>query len=289
VDAYFEAAQQRGLLAIGGKVMMDRNAPEGLRDTAQSGYDASKTLIEKWQGQGRLHYAISPRFAPTSTSEQLEAAGSLWQEHPGCLMQTHLAEQKEEIAWVAELFPDHPDYLSVYESFGLSAPGAVFGHSIHLDEKMWQRLRERGASVAHCPTSNSFIGSGLFNALAAQKAGVPVGLATDTGGGSSFSMLRTMAAAYEIAQLGGTALHPYQLLWMATAGSAEALCQQDKIGRIEVGMDADLVVLDLQATTEITQRAERANSLSEELFPTIMLGDDRSIHQVYVAGRPVKP
>jgi guanine deaminase len=285
VDAIFRAAAARGLRIAAGKVMMDRNAPEGLRDTAQSGYDRSKELIARWHGAGRLTYAVTPRFAPTSSPEQLEAAGVLWREHPDCLMQTHLSEQPEEIAWVKALYPDEADYLAVYERFGLTGPGAVMGHAIHLTGRERDALGESGTGIAHCPTSNSFIGSGLFDAGLAET--VPVGLATDVGGGSSFSMLRTMAAAYEIGQLRGRALHPFQLLWLATQGAADTLRMGGRIGNLEAGREADLVALDLAATPVIAQRAARAESLRDLLFPTIMLGDDRSVAGVWVAGRRV--
>ena len=285
VEAYFEAAQARGLRMLGGKVMMDRNAPETLRDTAQPGYDDSKALLTKWHGKGRLSYTITPRFAPTSTPEQLEATGALWAEHPECLMQTHLSEQHEELAWVQALFPDQPDYLAVYEHFGLLGPGAVMGHAIYLSDREWDALRDAGASIAHCPTSNAFIGSGLFHATRAHAAGIRTGLATDVGGGSSFSMLRTMASAYEIGQLRGDALHPAQLLYMATVGSAEALHIGAHVGNLEAGFDADIVVLNLTSTPVISQRVAEAESLWEALFPTIMLGDDRAIKAVYIAGK----
>jgi len=287
VAAYFEEAERRGLRAVGGKVMMDRNAPEGLCDTAQSGYDDSKALLQTWHNRGRAQYAITPRFAPTSTAEQLEASGALWAEHPDCVMQTHLSEQVEEIAWVRELFPGSVDYLSVYEGFGLCGPGAVMGHSIHLTEREIRALKSTGSGVAHCPTSNTFIGSGLFDMNALKTvAGIPVGLATDVGGGSSFSMFRVMAASYEIAQLRGENLHPAQLLWLATAGSAQVLRLQDKIGTLKPGIEADLVVLDLASTPVIAQRVAEAETFWETVFPTIMLGDDRAISQVYVQGKP---
>lgn len=285
VDAYFEAAQTRGLRMLGGKVMMDRNAPDTLRDTAQSGYDDSKALLQKWQKVDRLSYVITPRFAPTSTAAQLEATGALWEEHPETLMQTHLSEQHEELAWVKDLFPEHQDYLAVYEHFGLLGPGAVMGHSIYLSDREWDAIRDAGASIAHCPTSNAFIGSGLFHATRSHSLGIRTGLATDVGGGSSFSMLRTMASAYEIGQLRGDALHPAHLLYMATVGSAEALHIGDKVGNLEAGKEADIIVMDLASSKVIEQRVRRADTLWETLFPTIMLGDDRAIKAVYIAGK----
>ncbi len=286
VDAYFEAAQKRGMRMLGGKVMMDRNAPEALCDTALSGYEESKALLHKWQGVGRLGYVISPRFAPTSSETQLEAAGALWAQFPDALMQTHLGEQHEEIEWVAKLFPGHADYLAVYEHYGLVGPGAVMGHAIHLTDREWGALKDSGASLAHCPTSNTFIGSGLFDAQKAHDLGIPTGLATDVGGGSSFSMLRTMATAYEIGQLRGNALHPAQLLWMATRGSAQALRLGDRIGNLAPGFEADIVVLNLSSTKVIEQRVEGADDFWETLFPTIMLGDDRAISAVWINGKP---
>jgi len=287
VDAFFEAAQARGQRVIAGKTCMDRNAPEGLRDTPQSAYDDSKALIERWHGVDRINYAITPRFSPTSTPEQLEALGSLWAEHPDCLMQTHLSEQTDEIAWVAELFPEARDYLDTYEKFGLLGEKGLYGHAIHLEEREKDRLREVGAGLIHCPTSNTFIGSGLFDMGGLMAAGQRVGLASDTGGGSSFSMLRTMASAYEVGQLRHNPLHAAELMWLATQGSARALHMENKIGNLAVGLEADLVVLDLASTPEIAQRSERASDIWEALFPTIMMGDDRAIAATWINGRAV--
>ena len=288
VSAFFAAAAARGMAAAAGRTCMDRNAPDGLRDDVKSAYDESKALIEAWHGRGRATYAISPRFAPTSTPEQLEALGALWNEHPGCLMQTHLSEQEDEVAWVRGLYPEARDYLDTYEAHGLLGPGAMFGHAIWLSDSERARLRASGAALIHCPTSNTFIGSGLFDTARAAREGQVVGLATDTGGGSSFSMLRTMASAYEIAQLRGTALHPAQLLWLATAGSAQAMRMEGRIGTLAPGADADLVVLDLASTPAIAQRQARAGNIWEAVFPTIMMGDDRAIAATYVAGKRVE-
>ncbi|MEE9428766.1 MAG: guanine deaminase, partial [Paracoccaceae bacterium] len=287
VDAFFSEAQRRGVRAVAGKTCMDREAPEGLLDTATSAYDDSKELLEKWHGVDRLGYAITPRFSPTSTPDQLQAMGALWGEYPDCLMQTHLSEQLDEIKWMKGLFPEARDYLDSYEQFGLLGPGALFGHAIHLESRERDRLKEMDASLIHCPTSNSFIGSGLFDMQGLMAEGQRIGLATDTGGGSSFSMLRTMAAAYEIGQLKGTVLHPAQLYWLATAGSARALRMQDKIGTLAVGSEADLVVLDLASTAAIAQSTTRAEDIWQALFPTIMMGDDRAVQAVWVAGKPV--
>ena len=284
VGALFEAAEARGMAVVAGKTCMDRNAPDALRDTAQSAHDDSARLLADWHGRGRAVYAITPRFTPTSTPGQLEALGALWAEHPDCPMQTHLSEQLDELAWVRALHPDAADYLSTYEAHGLVGPGALFGHAIHLTARERARLAESGAAVVHCPTSNTFIGSGLFDAARTRADGIPAGLATDTGGGSSFSMLRTMAAAYEIGQLAGTALHPAQLLWLATEGSARTLRMEDRIGTLAPGTTADLVALDLASVPAIAQRTERAGNIWEALFPTIMMGDDRAIRAVWVAG-----
>ncbi len=285
VDAIFEAAQARGQRVWAGKTCMDRNAPDGLRDTAHSAYDDSRALLARWHGVDRLSYVVTPRFTPTSTPDQLEALGALWAANPGCLMQTHLSEQPDEIAWVRGLHPEARDYLDTYEAHGLMGEGAVFGHAIHLTARERDRLAEAGASVVHCPTSNTFIGSGLFDMGLARR--MRVGLATDTGGGSSFSMLRTMAAAYEVAQLRGQALHPSQLWWLATQGSARALRAEDRIGNLAPGMEADLVVVDLGSTPAIAQATARAGDLWQAVFPTIMMGDDRAIRAVWVNGRPV--
>lgn len=285
VDALMAEAQARGQRIAAGKTCMDRDtAPDGLRDTAQSAHDDSAALIARWHGVDRLTYAITPRFSPTSTPAQLEALGALWAAHPECLMQTHLSEQTDEIAWVRGLYPQARDYLDTYEAYGLLGARGLYGHAIHLEPREVDRLREAGAGLVHCPTSNTFIGSGLFDMGGLKRAGLRVGLATDTGGGSSFSMLRTMAAAYEIGQLRGTALHPAQLLWLATAGSAQVLHMGDQIGNLAPGMEADLVVLDLASTPAIAQRAARAETLWEAVFPTIMMGDDRAVADLWIGG-----
>src|SRR6056297_1678166 len=284
VDAYFTAAQARGMRVLGGKTCMDRNAPDGLRDSAQSAYDDSKALLERWHGQGRASDLITPRFSPTSTPDQLSALGAVWAEHPDCLMQTHLSEQTDEIAWVRGLYPRARDYLDTYEAHGLLGANGLYGHAIHLEPRERDRLREVGAALVHCPTSNTFIGSGLFDMAGLVAEGQRVGLATDTGGGSSFSMLRTMAAAYEVAQLRGTALHPSALLWLATEGSARALRIADRVGTLAPGTEADFITLDLGSTPAIAQRSTRAADIWEAVFPTIMMGDDRAVSGVWVMG-----
>ncbi len=289
VDAFFQAAEARGMRTVAGKTCMDRpeTTPDYLRDSAQSAYDDSSDLMAKWHRRGRALYAITPRFSPTSTPAQLHALGALWAENPSCLMQTHLSEQVDEVAWVRGLYPQARDYLDTYESFGLLGERGVYGHAIHLTRRERARLREVGAGLVHCPTSNTFIGSGIFDMQGLLAEGQRVGLATDTGGGSSFSMLRTMAAAYELGQLNGAAIHPAQLLWLATEGSARVLHLDGVIGRLAPGAEADLVVLDLSSTPAIAQRSARAQDLWEAVFPTIMMGDDRAIRAVWVGGRPV--
>ncbi len=285
VDAFFGEARKRGLRAYAGKTCMDRNAPDGLTDTAKAAYDDSKRLLETWHGVDRLSYVVTPRFSPTSTPDQLAAVGALWAEHPGCLMQTHLSEQTDEVAWVKSLFPTARDYLDTYEAHGLLGPGALFGHAIYLEPREIDRIRDVDASLIHCPTSNTFIGSGLFDMDGLSTSGHRIGLATDTGGGSSFSMLRTMAAAYEVAQLRGRALHPAELWWLATQGAARSLRADDRIGNLAAGMEADIAVIDLASTPAIAQRAVRAADIWEALFPTIMMGDDRAVRAVWVNGR----
>lgn len=284
-EAFFEAAAARGLRMTAGKVMMDRNAPEGLRDTPERGEAETAALIERWHGKGRLQVAITPRFAPTSTDAQLAAAGRLAAAHPDCPVQTHLSEQPDEIAWVADLFPSDPDYLGVYERHGLIGPRAIMGHAIHLRPREIAALAATKTPVAHCPTSNTFIGSGLCDVAGLKAAGIPVGLATDTGGGSSFSMLTTMRAAYEISQLRGAPLHPAQLIWLATAGSAGAMGLDGTTGRLAPGLEADIVALDLCATPALKARAPRAEDPWHGLFGAMILGDERCVRAVWSGGR----
>ncbi len=288
IDAIFHATRERNMRAWAGKTAMDRNAPDNLIDTAQTAYDDSAKLLSHWHENGRNRYVITPRFSPTSTESQLEAMGALWAEHPDCLMQTHLSEQVEEIAWVQSLFPNAKDYLDTYETYGLIGSRALYGHAIHLEEREKARILETGAGLVHCPTSNTFIGSGLFDMKGLVGTGHRVGLATDTGGGSSFSMLRTMATAYEISQLKGTPLHPAELLWLSTVGSAKVLHADTLIGNLSIGHEADFIALDLASTPAIEQRSTRAEDIWEEIFPTIMMGDDRAISQVWLAGTAQK-
>lgn len=288
-EAFFERAANRNLCMIGGKVLMDRNAPAELLDTAQSGYDDSKALIERWHGNGRARYAITPRFAITSTPEQLDLAGALAAEHPDCYIQTHLSENKAEIAATAELFPKARDYLDVYETHGLLGRRSLFGHCIHLTDRERAVMAETGSVAVFCPTSNLFIGSGLFDAPGLDERGVRVSVATDVGGGTSNSMLRTLAEGYKVLQLQHFSLNPLAAFHMMTLGNARALSLEDCIGTLEPGTDADIAVLDSRATPVMALRMETVTSLAEELFVLQTLGDDRSVREVYVAGKAMKP
>ena len=250
VDALFAEAERRNLRVIAGKVLMDRNAPPALTDTARSGYDQSKALIRKWHGRGRCLYAITPRFAVTSTPEQLELAGSLWREHPEVFVQTHIAENRDEIDWVRRLFPERRDYLDVYAHYGLTGRRAVLAHGVHLDESAFERCHASATALAHCPTSNLFLGSGLFPMRTAcdPRRPVAVGLGTDIGGGTSFSLLATMSEAYKVAQLQRRPISVIEAFFLATLGGARALALDDRIGTLAPGRDADMVVLDPNAT-----------------------------------------
>ena len=287
VDALFEEAQSRNLRLIAGKVLMDRNAPAALLDTAQTGYDQSKALIKRWHGRGRSLYAITPRFAATSSPEQLELAGALWKEHPDVFVQTHISENRDEIAWVKKLFPQRQDYLDVYDHYGLTGRRAVFAHGIHLGERELCRCHEIGTALAHCPTSNTFLGSGLFRArdVKDQKRPVHVGLGTDIGGGTSFSMLATMSEAYKVAQLQRRPIDAIEAFFLATLGGARALKLDDRIGTLAPGREADMVVLDPNATPLLSFRNRRSRSIAETLAVLTTLADDRVVRATYVAGR----
>ncbi|WIJ26231.1 guanine deaminase [Devosia sp. RR2S18] len=288
VDAYFAEAERRNMLMIGGKVMMDRNAPEALCDTAQSGYDDTKALIERWHGQGRALYAISPRFAITSTPAQMEAARALVAQYPECYVQTHLSENDAEISLSMELYPDAPDYTGIYEDYGILGPKTLLGHCLHLNHRETGVLAETGSVAVFCPTSNLFLGSGLFDRARLAKMGVRIGIATDIGGGTSFGMLRTMDEGYKVLQLRGDRLTPLNAFYMLTLGNARSLSLEGSIGAIAPGNAADLVVLDVRATPAMRLRAATLTSLVEELFLLQTLGDDRAIAEVYVAGARAK-
>ena len=287
VDAFFEASQARNTRMICGKVMMDRNAPEGLCDTPQSSFDDSQALIDQWHENGRQLYAITPRFAITSTREQLEKAGELVKNNPSVYMQTHLSENKAEIAFVKELFPERKSYLDVYDHYGLLGPRSVFAHGVHLDETDYQRLSETQSSISFCPTSNLFLGSGLFSLEDSKKYNVPVSVATDVGGGTSFSMLQTLNEAYKICQLNNYSLAPLEGFYMMTLGNAKTLKLDDKIGNFASGKEADFVVIDLQGTPLMARKQAKCRTLEETLFSLMMLGDDRAISETFVAGRSV--
>jgi guanine deaminase len=289
VDALFAEAEKLGLRTIAGKVLMDRNAPRNLLDTARSGYDESKALIRRWHGRGRLLYAITPRFAVTSSPEQLQAAGALKAEHPDCFVQSHVAENRQEVAWIRTLFPERKGYLDVYDHYGLLGRRAIYGHGIWLTESELLRCHQTGTALAHCPTSNFFLGSGYLDVSNAVRPERPVrvGLATDVGAGTSFSMLQTMGEAYKAAQLHGHALPAAHAFYLATRGAAHALYLDDTIGSVAPGMEADLVVLDLKSTPLIAHRMGYAENLDEALFIQMTLADDRAVRATYVAGRKV--
>ncbi len=283
-EALFAAAEARGMCMVAGKTLMDRNAPQGVLDTAQSGYDDSMALIARWHGRGRALYAITPRFAITSSPAQLEAAGALAAEHPDCLVQTHLSENREEIRFTGELYPDAPDYFGIYERYGLTGPRSLFGHCIHLSDRERAAMAESGSVAVFCPTSNLFLGSGLFDAEGLAQAGVRQAIATDIGGGTSWSMLRTLDEGRKVLQLQGQRLDPLASFHRITLGNAEALGLASRIGTLDPGTEADLAVLDSAATPAMALRRERVESLADELFLIQTLGDDRAVAETYVGG-----
>ena len=284
VDIFFEEAQKRHLRMIAGKVLMDRNAPDELTDTPKSAYQDSKALIEKWHNKDRLLYAVTPRFAPTSSPEQLKMAGKLLKEFPSVYLHTHLSENLREIDWVQELFPERAGYLDVYDHYGLLHKRSVFAHGVHLSDHECQRLADTHSSVAFCPTSNLFLGSGLFKLAKLENYQVRIGMGTDVGAGTSFSLLHTMNEAYKVMQLQQKKLHPLKSLYLATLGGARALHLENKIGNLEVGKEADFVVLDLNATPLLSLRMEKANTLEEKLFLLMTLGDDRVVYETHILG-----
>jgi len=283
-EALFEAALARNMRIAAGKVLMDRNCPEDLRDTAETGHADSADLIRRYHGKGRLTYAITPRFAASSTERQLALAAQLLAENPGVLLQTHLSENGAEIDLVRATYPDCVDYLEVYEKFGLATDRSVFAHGIHLSSEEWRRMGVRGSAVAFCPTSNLFLGSGLFNLAAADREHVRVGLATDVGAGTSLSQLASMNGAYKVAQLQKQTLDAFRLFYLATLGGARALGMDDRIGNFAPGKEADFVVLDLAATPLLARRVAHAKSAADRLFALAMLGDDRAVAHTYVMG-----
>lgn len=294
VDAFFTEASRRNLRMIAGKVMMDRYAPDYLVDTAESSYKESRELIEKWHKKDRLLYAVTPRFAVTSTEEQLRFAAQLLSEFPDVYLHTHLSENKDEIKWVQELFPDYQGYLDVYDQMGLVGERSVFAHGIHLTDAEFHRLSEAKSAIAFCPTSNLFLGSGLFKLHQAKKSEFPVkvGLATDVGGGTSFSMLETANEAYKVIQLQQQNLSPFQAFFLLTLGGARALCLEEKIGNFDEGKEADFVVLDFRPTPLMAFRNPATTpttleELAEKIFTLVIMGDDRNIHATYIMGELV--
>ena len=286
VDAIFSAAETLDMRLIAGKVMMDRHAPPELLDTAETGYRESRELIGRWHGKGRALYAVTPRFAPSCGDAQLEACGQLLREDQSLYLQSHVAENHDEVRWVAELFPDCRSYLDVYDQFGLLGPRSIYGHCIHLDATDRERMANSGAAIAFCPTSNLFLGSGLFDLQTAWASRIRVGLATDVGAGTSFSMLRTLAEAYKVCQMAGYSLAPLQAFYLVTLGAANSLYLDDRLGNFAAGKEADFVVLDSGNSELMQKRLEVATSLEERLFALMMLGDDRNVRATHLMGKP---
>jgi guanine deaminase len=272
---------------ICGKVMMDRNCPDDLQDSADSAYRESKQLIEKWHGNNRALYAITPRFAPTSSPEQLKKAGQLANEHPETFIQTHLSENLAEIDWIKSLYPAHRDYLDVYQSNDLVRERSLFGHCVHLQDREYQALAESGATIAFCPSSNLFLGSGLFDYQRAKDNRIPVAIASDIGAGTSLNLFSNQSDAYKICQLQGVSLNPFESLYLCTQGAAEALGISHLVGNLNPGTEADFVELDIKASPMLHQRLVRCDDLAEHLFAIAMLSDERVIARTYLNGKLV--
>jgi guanine deaminase len=287
-DAIFEAAEARDMRLIAGKVLMDCNCPAELMDDAVTGYNDSKALIERWHGRARLGYAITPRFALTSSEEQLRAAGKLAREYPDVWIHTHLAENTAEVQQIARQFPSSRSYLDVYDQFELLRERAVFAHCLHMDEQDRNCMASKGGSAAFCPTSNLFLGSGLFDLAAMRNANIRCGLGTDVGGGTSLSLLKTASDAYKVLHLQDHALPPMQALYLATLGAAEALYLGDHIGNFLPGKEADFVVLDPNATSLTARRIAAAESIEESFFALLTLADDRHVAATYIRGTAFK-
>lgn len=289
-EALFAAAEARGMAIVTGKTLMDREAPPGVTDDPVTGARETLDLLSRWHRRGRARYAITPRFAITSTEAQLQATGELVAAHPDCLTQTHLSESAAEMARIRVLFPNDRDYTAVYERFGLVGPQARFAHAIHLSDDECRRLSDAGAAVVHCPTSNTFLGSGLFDIdhLEKPERPVAVGLATDIGGGTHYSMLQTMSEAHKVAMLNGRRIAPERLFYLATLGNARLLRLDDEIGALEPGKVADIVALDPRATEVLAARDDLSETLTDRLFALAVLGDDRAISAVWLAGRRVR-
>jgi len=287
VEAFFNIAQQKNLRMICGKVLMDQNCPDYLSDTAQTGYDDSKALIEKWHNTDRLQYAITPRFAPTSSKAQLDKAGELLGEYPDVYMQTHLSENLKEIEWVQELFPTSKHYLDVYDQSKLLSRRSIFAHGVHLKDEECARLGEMHSAIAFCPSSNLFLGSGLFNLVQAQKYNVNIGFGSDIGAGTTFSMLSTINEGYKTQQLRGDKLSPYQSFYLATLGGAVALDLEGTIGNFMPGTEADFILLDYHATPLMDRRIKHCSNLTEKLFILSMLGDERHVKATHILGEKI--
>ncbi|MDD2902053.1 MAG: guanine deaminase [Syntrophales bacterium] len=284
-EALFTVAQRLNLRLLAGKVMMDRNGPEGMKlATPEADYHDCQELIEKWHGKGRLAYVVTPRFAPACSEVDLQAAARLLKEYPGLYVQTHLCENHHEIAWVRELFPERKSYLDVYDHYGLVGEKTLLGHSLHLEDEDFRRVREAGAVLCPCPPSNFFLGRGLFKFAKAREYQAKVALGTDLGAGNTFSMFKAMEEAYKMAQLQGYSLSPFEAFYLVTLGGARALSLEDKIGNFEVGKEADFLILDLQSTPFLKFRMQFARTLCDQLFVQMMLGDDRAIRETYVYG-----
>jgi guanine deaminase len=284
VEAFFSESEQRNLRMVAGKIMMDRNCPESLRDCAESGARDSEELIRKWHKRGRQLYAITPRFAPTSTEAQLQLAGELARAWPDTYLQTHVAENTDEVAWVKSLFPAARSYLDVYDRYSMLRPRAMYAHCIWLEDDDRARMRATQSAAAVCPTSNLFLGSGLFDFARADAAQLLLSLATDVGGGTSLSMLQTMNEAYKVARMGGAWLPALRMFYLATLGAARAMQLQGVIGNFAAGAEADFIVLDPLAKSLLARRCARADSLEELLFAFALLGDDRAVAATYSAG-----
>jgi guanine deaminase len=286
-EIFFAEAERRGFRGIIGKTMMDRNAPPALLEDPRRSYDESRALLQKWHKRGLLRYAITPRFAPTSTPALLEAAGQLKREFPDAYVHTHISENKNEVTWVQQLFPEAAEYADVYDRYGLLDELAVLAHGVWLTEEELALLAERKSRIAHCPNSNLFLGSGLFRLQRTLDAGVGVGLGTDIGAGTTPSMFTAMADAYKVQQVQGVSLSPFHLWYLATLGGARALSLDAECGSIELGKSADFLVLDLQATPLVSMRSDRASSIEDLLAGLIFMGDDRVVKSRVIAGREV--
>jgi guanine deaminase len=297
VDAFFTASSQRNMRMIAGLSMMDRNSTPDVLDNNEEAYRDNKRLIAQWDGKGRQHYAVIPRFAPTSSNEQLAMSGKLLKEFPNVYLHTHLDENKQEIAWVKSLFPERRNYFDVYKYYGLVGKHSIFAHSIYLEDQDYKEMSEAGASIAFCPTSNLFLGSGLFNLNKANQNNINVGLGTDVGGGTSYSILQTMNEAYKVTQMRKAfaddpktepSLDAFQSLYLATLGGARTLSLQDKIGSFEKGKEADFLILNPAGTKVLGNRVKYTKTLADKLFAIEILGDDRTVEHTYVMGKKLK-